>query len=99
MIIITEKVKRGYRVMAALQRIFSFYRDGFAGMTTGRTLWKIIVIKLLILFGVIRLFFMPDVLVEHYKSDAEKATHVMDALTRAVPAVTGAAVNIKKGGK
>lgn len=41
-------------------RVFNFYREGFASMTTGRTLWLIIIIKLAIMFLVIRLFFMPN---------------------------------------
>lgn len=43
-----------------LRRIALFYLDGFRSMTLGRTLWAIILIKLLILFGVLKLFFFPD---------------------------------------
>ena len=43
-------------------RIFRFYYDGFREMTLGRTLWAIILIKLFILFVVLRLLFFPDVL-------------------------------------
>ena len=42
-------------------RIFRFYYDGFREMTLGRTLWAIILIKLFILFVVLRLLFFPDV--------------------------------------
>ena len=45
-------------------RIFRFYYDGFREMTLGRTLWAIILIKLFILFAVLRLLFFPDVLAE-----------------------------------
>lgn len=40
-------------------RIFRFYYDGFREMTLGRTLWAIILIKLFILFVVLRLLFSP----------------------------------------
>ena len=43
-------------------RLFRFYYDGFREMTLGRTLWAIILIKLFILFVVLRLLFFPDVL-------------------------------------
>ena len=43
-------------------RIFRFYYDGFREMPLGRTLWAIILIKLFILFVVLRLLFFPDVL-------------------------------------
>ena len=45
-----------------LVRIWTFYRDGFREMTLGRTLWAIILIKLFIMFFILRLFFFPNVL-------------------------------------
>lgn len=40
-------------------RVWRFYADGFRSMTIGRYLWAIILIKLFILFAVMRLFFFP----------------------------------------
>lgn len=40
--------------------IWHFYRDGFRAMTWGRVLWVIILLKLFVLFAVLRLFFFPD---------------------------------------
>ena len=40
--------------------IWRFYRDGFRNMTWGRVLWLIILLKLFVLFAVLRLFFFPD---------------------------------------
>ena len=40
--------------------IWHFYLDGFRSMTWGRTLWVIILLKLFILFLVLKLFFFPD---------------------------------------
>ena len=37
-----------------------FYADGFRSMTVGRKLWVIIIIKLIVIFGVLKLFFFPD---------------------------------------
>jgi hypothetical protein len=39
------------------QRIYRFYIDGFRSMTLGKTLWKIVIIKLIIMFAVLKLFF------------------------------------------
>ena len=67
---------------STLKLIYSFYRDGFRSMTLGRTLWKLILIKLLIMFGVLKLFFYPDYLHTNFTSDAERADHVLENLTK-----------------
>lgn len=46
----------------AMADIWRFYRDGFRQMTWGRVLWLIIIVKLVVMFGVLRLFFFPDFL-------------------------------------
>ena len=40
-----------------LSRIFHLYYDGFRTMTLGKTLWAVILIKLAIIFLVLKLFF------------------------------------------
>lgn len=40
-------------------RIVRFYAEGFRSMTLGRTLWCIILIKLFIMFAVLKAFFFP----------------------------------------
>ena len=42
----------------SVKKIFQFYRDGFAGMTLGKYLWAIVLIKLFIMFAVLKLFFL-----------------------------------------
>ena len=39
--------------------IWRFYLEGFRSMTLVRTLWLIILVKLFIMFFVLRLFFFP----------------------------------------
>ena len=46
-------------------RIFDLYADGFRNMTLGRTLWAVIIIKLFIIFAVLKLFFFPDHIRQH----------------------------------
>ena len=49
-------------------------------MTLGRTLWAIILIKLFIMFFILKLFFFPNVLNTNFKTDAERAEHVGNEL-------------------
>lgn len=67
------------------KRIFIFYLDGFRRMRLGRTLWAIILIKLLIMFGVLKLFFFPDILHDNFSTDMERADHVITNLTQIPP--------------
>ena len=50
------------------RRVFDLYYDGFRHMTLGKTLWTVILIKLFIIFFVLKLFFFPN----HIKENAEK---------------------------
>ena len=46
-------------------KVFHLYYDGFRSMTRGKTLWAIILIKLFIIFAVLKVFFFPNFLKEH----------------------------------
>lgn len=65
----------------AAKRLYLFYREGFRSMVVGRTLWKIIIIKLFILFAVLKLFFFPNYLKDNFSTDRERAGHVLQNLT------------------
>ena len=54
--------------------IWEFYRDGFRSMTLGRTLWALILIKLFIMFFILKLFFFPSFL--KGKTNEEKQEYV-----------------------
>jgi len=45
---------------AFLHKVFDLYYDGFTQMRLGRTLWAVIIIKVVIIFAVLKLFFFPD---------------------------------------
>ena len=64
------------------RRIFRFYADGFRSMTVGRKLWAIIIIKLIVIFGILKLFFFPDLLKSNYDNDRDRAEAVRSALTQ-----------------
>ncbi len=42
-----------------IKKIFRFYLDGFRSMTVGKTLWAIILVKLFILFAILKDSFFP----------------------------------------
>ena len=58
--------------------IIRFYVEGFRGMTLGRTLWGIILIKLFIMFAVLKAIFFPAYL---QGDDGEKGEKVSAELT------------------
>ena len=48
-----------------LYKFYDLYRDGFRQMTLGRTLWAIILIKLFIIFAILKVFFFPNYISTH----------------------------------
>lgn len=51
-------------------------------MTVGRKLWLLIIIKLFIIFAILKLFFFPNLLQRDYNTDAERADAVRESLDR-----------------
>lgn len=62
------------------QRVFSFYYEGFKGMTIGRTLWLIILIKLFVMFAILKIFFFPNFLKTNFETDQERGDYVLEQL-------------------
>lgn len=62
-------------------KVVRFYYEGFRSMTWGRKLWIIIIIKLFIMFGVLRIFFFQDYLDTRFESNQEKSNYVIEELT------------------
>lgn len=62
-------------------RIFRFYADGFKSMTLGRTLWAIILIKLFIMFAILKVFFFPNFLKTNFENDEDRSDYVIEQLT------------------
>lgn len=57
-------------------RIFRFYYEGFRDMTLGKTLWFIILLKLFIMFAILKVFFFPNFLGSRFDSDQDKSEYV-----------------------
>lgn len=52
-------------IRAACHAFVGLYVDGFRHMTWGRKLWVIVVVKLILIFAVLKLFFFPDFIGTH----------------------------------
>lgn len=66
------------RVVSRLKSIANFYINGFKNMTWGRPLWMLIILKLIILFAILRVFFFKPVLAG--KSEDERSEFVGEML-------------------
>ena len=75
--------RNGANKMNALRKVIRFYVEGFHEMTVGRTLWAVILVKLFIMFAVLKVFFFPDPLAD--KSPAEKADCLLENLAPPIP--------------
>ena len=64
-------------------RVFNFYYDGFSNLSpVGKRLWLIILIKLFIMFAILKLFFFPNFLNTNFDSDEERSDHVIEQITK-----------------
>ncbi|MDR0505647.1 MAG: DUF4492 domain-containing protein [Dysgonamonadaceae bacterium] len=71
-----------------MKRIKSFYDfiamyvEGFKNLTWGKTLWIIILIKLFIMFAVLKVFFFPDFLGSRFDTEEKKSEYIFNELTK-----------------
>lgn len=68
-----------YSVKKVLSSICNFYVEGFRQMTWGRQLWWLILLKLIILFALLRLFFFRPAMAD--MNEQQKIEYVGRALT------------------
>lgn len=62
------------------KKVLYFYVDGFKNMTIGKKLWAIILIKLFIMFIVLRIFFFPNFLNTNFNTQEERSDYVLDQI-------------------
>ncbi len=67
-------------MIKVIKNIASFYIDGFRSMTVGKTLWMLIIIKLFIMFVILKIFFFPNFLKTNFNTDKERGDYVMEQL-------------------
>ena len=65
-----------------IKRIIRFYVEGFKSMTVGKTLWALIILKLFMMFSILKLFFFPNLLSSNYDNDNDRAQHVRNELIK-----------------
>ena len=68
-----------------LYRTFDLYYDGFRHMTLGKTLWAVIIVKLIIIFAVLKLFFFPNYIGERTEKGDEPDFVANELIDRALP--------------
>lgn len=62
------------------KKLYHFYREGFSNMTVGKKLWMIVIIKLFIMFGILKVFFFPNQLNQNFDNDDDRGKHVRTEL-------------------
>jgi len=66
-----------------LTRIWHFYIDGFRNMNKwGKQVWIVILLKLFIMFVILKLFFFPNFLKTNFDTDEQRSNHVLEELTK-----------------
>ena len=69
-------------ILNPFKKVFHFYYDGFRNMSSwGRKVWIIILIKLFIIFAILKLFFFPDFLKKNFENEKQRSEYVLDQLT------------------
>jgi len=64
-------------------RIFHFYTGGFKNMEKwGRQLWIIILVKLFIMFVILKMFFFPNFLKTNFENDEDRSEYVIEKITK-----------------
>lgn len=59
------------KIKYIIYNVYSLYADGFRNMNIGKTLWKVIIIKLIIIFAILKIFFFPDFIGSHSDKGSE----------------------------
>lgn len=71
--------------MQFIRTFLSLYKEGFANLTLGKTLWKIVLLKLLIMLVVFKLLFFSTTLHTHFLDDTARSNYVLDNLIKETP--------------
>ena len=73
---IDDKMKKN----SLLYKFLNLYYDGFRNMTVDKTLWTVILVKLFIIFIILKLLFFPDFL-KNKAGSGNEADYVSKELT------------------
>jgi hypothetical protein len=68
------------------KKVFRFYIEGFRDMSSwGKKVWIIILVKLFIIFLILRLFLFHDFLKSNFDNDNQRSEYVLEQLTKTPP--------------
>lgn len=67
--------------MEIINKTYQFYHEGFKNMTVGKTLWKIIFVKVLVIFLFLNYFIHDRSFNTQYETENEKIDFVYKNLT------------------
>lgn len=76
----TDQTNKHKQEEHMFKKLHLFYKDGFSKMTVGKSLWIIALLKLFIMFAILRVFFFPNFLNSNFDTDKEKSNHVRQEL-------------------
>ncbi|MCL1822144.1 MAG: DUF4492 domain-containing protein [Prolixibacteraceae bacterium] len=69
--------------MGTINQIWKFYFEGFKSMSSwGKQIWIIILIKLFIMFAVLKIWFFPNYLKSNFDDDKQRSEYVLENLTK-----------------
>ena len=68
-----------------IYRVFDLYYDGFRHMTLGKTLWAVIIVKLIIIFAILKVFFFPNFISQHAVEGQEDTFVASELIDRQAP--------------
>ena len=67
-------------VMLNISNVYNFYVNGFKNMKIGKTLWKVILIKLFLILIALNYFVYDKSINTEFKTEREKADYVYNNL-------------------
>jgi hypothetical protein len=69
------------QIYPVFRRLFRFYYEGFSNMPDwGIKVWIIIIIKLFIMFAILKIFFFQDFLNSKFDNDKQRSKYVREQL-------------------
>jgi hypothetical protein len=70
-------------ILTRFKRFFRFYYDGFRDMPGwGRRIWFILILKIFIMFAILKLFFFRDFIHSKFDNDYQRSEYVLDQLIK-----------------
>ncbi len=61
--------------------IFDLYYDGFKNMRIGKKLWILILVKVFVMFVIVKWLFFPDILQKNFSNDTQRSDYILNQLT------------------